>query len=96
MRRPRVGDIVEVEWVDSERIDVGWARRKRYRSAAKAGFTYGTAGYWMGGGERTCVGLSISPGNSSLTQLMSIPTVAVIRVHVLRRATKSTRRALRG
>lgn len=37
--------IVEVEWVDSERIFLGWAERKDYTAALVDRTTYRTTGY---------------------------------------------------
>lgn len=94
-RKPRTGDVVEVEWLDSERINLGWASTKRYRNAAGRPTAYRTAGYLMAGvSGRTLVALSLDPSNGSVTEAMSIPSVAVTRVSVLGRAHKRTRKAL--
>jgi hypothetical protein len=94
-RTPQTGDVVEVEWGDSERINLGWEPVKKYRRAAHHPSGYRTAGYWLGGDQgRVVVGLSVDPANGNVTEAMSIPAVAVTRVQVLGRANKRVREAL--
>lgn len=95
MKRPQTGDVVEVEWLDSEHIALGWAASGRYRDAAAAPQSYRTAGYYIGGvAGHVLVALSCDPSNSTITHCMSIPKVAVTGMKVLGRAAKRTRKAL--
>lgn len=95
MKGPRVGDIVEVEWIDSERITLGWEGTKAYRKAATHPSAYRTAGYWLGEvNGRVVIALSADPFNGSVTEAMSIPTVAVTKTTVVGRAHKRVREAL--
>lgn len=94
-KRPRTGDIVEVEWLDSEHIAIGWAAMGRYREAAKAPQAYRTAGYYIDGvDDHVLVALSADPANRTITHCMSIPKVAVTGMKVLGRADPKVRRAL--
>lgn len=94
-REPRTGDVVEVEWSDSERINLGWAPTKRYRKAAGHASTYRSAGYWLAGvPDRAVVALSADPFNGTVTEVMSIPVSAVTKISVLGRAHSRTRKAL--
>ena len=63
MVAPRVGDVVEVMWVDSEHIALGWSKVADYVSAAKHQSAYRTAGYWLFGNARVVV--TTAPGRSS-------------------------------
>lgn len=92
---PRPGDVVEVVWIDSERLTLGWDTVKAYRKAAAHEQAYRTAGYWIGSVKgRTVVALSADPYNGTLSEVMSIPDVAVTSVTVLGRAARRTRKAL--
>ena len=91
---PRTGDVVEVEWRDSEHIALGWADAKSYRDAAKRPQSYRTAGYWIAGGDQVLIALSVCPANGHITHAMSIPAVAVTKTQVLGRATRRVRKAL--
>ena len=98
-RGPRIGDVVEVEWRDSERIDVGWDRREKYVQHVKAAQTYRTAGYWMGrvkatDGEHVLICLNVDPSNGTVSHAMSIPSESVKAIGVLGRADKRIRKAL--
>ena len=93
---PRLGDVVEILWIDSEHIALGWAPVPRYVSAARHRQSYRTAGYWLYGDEATvAIALSVDPFNKAATHVMSIPRVAVTNVSVLGRAAKKTRKALK-
>lgn len=95
-RRPRLGDVVEVLWIDSEHIALGWSPRSDYLEAIDAPQAYRTAGYWIGRRRRqTVVGLSLDPANGTMTHAMAIPDVAIARITVLGRARRRTRRALK-
>lgn len=94
-RPPRRGDVVEVEWLDSEHIALGWRPTRAYRRAGRRPQSYRTAGYWFPtGNERVLIVQSLSPANGHVTHAMSIPAVAVTKVIVLGRAAKRVRRAL--
>ncbi len=93
---PRRGDIVEVQWIDSVSISLGWAAPTRYRTAAAAPQAYRTSGYWIDGPKgHVLVALSIDLANENVVQVMSIPRVAVTCIQVLGRASRRARRALR-
>ena len=94
--KPRRGDVVEVEWLDSEHIGIGWAATGEYIKAASEPQGYRTAGYYIAAtGEHTLIALSIDPANRTMTHAMSIPSVAVKTTRVLGRADKRTRTALK-
>lgn len=96
MRHPRRGDVVELEWLDSEHIALGWSPTKEYTRAARRPQSYRTAGYFLAAtGDRTLVALSVDPANRHVTHAMSIPTVAITKAQVLARAHKSVRKALK-
>jgi hypothetical protein len=94
---PQTGDVVEVEWIDSEHIQLGWDTVAAYLEAADHQSAYRTAGYWIGGSTkgRVVVALGMDPFNGTITHVMVIPTVAVIKVTVLGRATARIRKAFR-
>ncbi len=95
-RGPRIGDVVEIEWLDSEHIALGWRPRREYLEAATAPQAYRTAGYWLSDrGGHVLVALSVDPANGQVTHAMAIPSPAVARITVLGRARRRTRRALR-
>lgn len=92
---PRRGDVVELEWLDSEHIALGWSPTRDYVKAAKAPQSYRTAGYFLAAtGDRTLVALSIDPANRHVTHAMSIPTVVIQKAQVLGRANRRVRKAL--
>lgn len=39
-----LGSVVEVEWIDSEHVDLGWADAEKYREALRDRTTYRTVG----------------------------------------------------
>lgn len=93
---PRRGDVVELEWLDSEHIALGWEPTRKYLDAARMPQSYRTAGYYLAAtGDRTLVALSVDPANRTVTHAMSIPTVAITRRQVLGRANKRVRKALK-
>lgn len=95
-KKARRGDIVEVEWVDSEVITLGWASVKDYLAAVKPPQAYRSAGYFLAmTDEHVVLALSMDPSNGSVTQVMSIPKVAVTATQVLGRAHRRTRKALK-
>lgn len=96
MRLPRVGDVVEVHWNDSESIQLGWSPRSAYKAAAARPQGYRTSGYYLGKAKgRTLIGLSVDPVNQQANGVMAIPTCDIRDLQVLGRATKRTRKALR-
>lgn len=96
MGKPRIGDVVEVRWVDSEHIALGWERSSEYRHAAGRPSSYRTAGYWIGSIRgRTVIALSLDPASRHVTHAMSIPDVAITETQVLGRANKRVRKAIR-
>lgn len=95
-KKVRRGDIVEVEWVDSERINLGWKRTKPYRRATAERSGYRTSGYWLDGAkDRVLIVQSMGLINRHVTDAMSIPRSAVTSIRVLGRAHKKVRRILR-
>lgn len=96
-RKPRRGDVVEVAWVDSEGINLGWDRLKLFRRAARRNpDCYRTSGYWVGGVKgRVVIGQSLSLYNGHVRDVMSIPAVAVTGIVVLGRSNKRVRQAIR-
>ena len=95
MKKPRVGDVVEVLWHDSEEIRLGWVAVAEYRAAVEHPSGYRTAGYWIGTShDRTLIALSVDPFNGNVTGVMSVPSVAVFSIKVLGRADKRVRKAL--
>ena len=97
MKPPRRGDVVEVSWVDSEHIELGWSRVRQYRRAARRNpDSYRTSGYWIDRVKgRVVIAQSLGLGNRAVTHVMSIPEVAVTRMVVLGRSNRRVRRALR-
>ena len=96
MRPPRTGDVVEVMWVDSEHIALGWSKVADYIAAAKHQSAYRTAGYWLFGNSHVVVlALSLDPYNGHATHAMSIPRKAVSRMQVLGRSNRRVRKAMR-
>lgn len=94
-RKPRRGDVIEVMWLDSERISVGWAATGRYIEAGSEPQAYRTAGYFIGKPKRhVLIALSVDPRNQLITDVMSIPKVAITQTRVLGRATRRVRKAL--
>lgn len=91
---PQTGDVVEVEWRDSERVSLGWAPVKRYRKVSKHPSAYRTAGYWLSQPDTpVLVGLSLDPFNGTAAEVMCIPRSAVTSVKVLGRSNKRLRKA---
>ena len=96
MKPPRLGDVVEVQWLDSEHVALGWDTVSAYVKAIKAPQSYRTAGYYIvDTKEHLLVALSIDPANRHITHAMSIPVATVTKVTVLGRSTKRVRKALR-
>jgi hypothetical protein len=97
VKPPRCGDVVEVAWVDSEHIELGWAPVSDYRKAARRNpEAYRTSGYWMDRVKgRVVIAQSLSLYNRHTTHIMSIPEVAVTDMRVLGRSNKRVRKALR-
>lgn len=97
MKPPKHGDVVEVEWDDSEHIQLGWDTVKRYLRAADHPHAYRTAGYWLEGStkDRAVIALSLDPFNGNVTHCMAIPATAIRKTTVLGRAHPRTRKALR-
>ena len=95
-RRPRLGDVVEIHWRDSQSIDLGWRPRSEYLGTVRAPQAYRTAGYWLGrvAGMVTVVA-SVDPANQAVANAWTIPAVAIDRIRVLGRARRRTRRALK-
>lgn len=95
-RKPRVGDVVEIEWLDSEGLHLGWREPSEYVAAVKEPQAYRTSGHWLGrpAGHALVVS-SIDVANRNVTQSFSIPASAIVKLRVLSRASKATRKALR-
>jgi len=95
--KPRTGDVVEVEWLDSEHIAIGWKHPREYVRAADVPQAYRSAGYLIDGTkDHVLIALSIDPANRTVTHCMSIPKVAVTATHVLGRGSRKVRKALDG
>jgi hypothetical protein len=93
---PRTGDVVEVAWLDSESIDIGWSAVSDYRKAGNRPQSYRTAGYFIEEGKQAVlIALSMSVVNRTLSHVMAIPVVAVQKMTVLGRANARVRKALR-
>ena len=97
MKGPKHGDVVEVEWDDSEHIQLGWDTVKAYRKAADHPHAYRTAGYWIEGSKkgRAIVALSIDPFNGNITHCMCIPATAIAKTTVLGRTNRRVSRRLK-
>jgi hypothetical protein len=95
--KPQHGHDVEVEWDDSEHIQLGWDTVKAYMRAVDHPHAYRSAGYWITGSKkgRSVVALSLDPYNGNITHCMAIPATAITKVTVLGKAHKRTRKALR-
>ncbi len=92
----RRGDVVELEWIDPERVALGWAPTTDYVKAVRRPQSYRTAGYFIAETkDRVLVALSIDPANHHVTHAMSIPAVAITRRQVLGRSNRRVRKALR-
>lgn len=93
--KPRVGDIVAIDWLDSQSIRMGWAPVSEYVEAAKRPQSYHTAGYWLGKhAGHALVTISVDVPNRHVWQAATIPMVAIVKLRVLSRASKATRKAL--
>lgn len=94
---PKHADVVEVEWADSEHIQLGWDTVKAYLKAADHVHAYRTAGYWIEGSkkDRAVIALSLDPFNGNVTHVMCIPKVAITKITVLGRADARVRKALK-
>lgn len=78
------GDLIEVEWIDSERVRLGWADRDEYVDALKDRTTYFTAGYLVEEDDAGVV-VSHSKGTNGLyCDAMKIPKAAVVSRRRLR------------
>jgi hypothetical protein len=97
VKPPRRGDVVEVAWVDSEHINLGWEATGQYRRAARRNpEAYRTSGYWLDRVKgRVVIVQSLSLYNRHVSEVMSIPEVAVTDMRVLGRSNKRVRKALR-
>jgi hypothetical protein len=95
VKKPRLGDVVEVEWLDSQHIDLGWASVAEYIKAARRPQSYRTAGYFIEHRKHLLIGLSLDPSNRLMTNAMSIPSKVVTSIKVLGRSNAKVRKALR-
>jgi hypothetical protein len=95
--KPKHGDVVEVEWDDSEHIQLGWETVRAYLRAADHPHAYRSAGYWIEGSKkgRAIVALSLDPYNGNVTHCMAIPATAISKVTVLGRSNARVRKALK-
>jgi len=94
-RKPRLGDVVEVEWLDSQHIDMGWSPVADYIAAARQPQSYRTAGYFIEHRKHLLIGLSLGPSTGRMTNAMSIPSKVVVRMKVLGRSNARVRKALK-
>lgn len=93
--KARRGDVVELEWLDSEHIAIGWEPTKAYLRAARQPSSYRTAGYFLAETRsHVLVALSIDPRNRTVTHCMSIPVAVITKRQVLGRANRRVRKAL--
>jgi len=80
----KAGDLVEVEWYDSERVTLGWAPAEEYLEALKDRTVYRTAGYFVGE-DADHVMVSHSRSDSgSFGDAMVIPRAVVIQMRDLK------------
>ena len=95
-RKPRLGDVVEIDWLDSQALHFGWRAPSEYVEAVKEPQGYRTAGHWLGrhAGHALVVS-SITVANRHVTEGFTIPASAIVKLRVLSRASKATRKALR-
>jgi hypothetical protein len=95
MRKPRIGDVVEVLWEDSESVACGWSKRSDYAGHVATPQAYRTAGYWMGrSAGRVMIAASADPRGGTINHVMAIPVSCITETRVLGRAAKRTRKAL--
>ena len=95
-KQARIGDVVEVEWVDSEHIGIGWKKRSEYVRVAVAPQAYRTSGYFIAQvGGHVLICLSIDPRNRRVADITSIPVSAVLTTRLLGRSNKRVRQALK-
>lgn len=74
-----VGRLIEVEWHDSERVELGWESAQDYIDALNDRRIYRTAGYFIGETEAgIMVANSRSEDNGTFNAAMVIP-VAVVK-----------------
>lgn len=93
-RKPRIGDVVELRWQDSERLRLGWDKRREYLRVA--GSEYRTVGYWLGESKGHAVmASSISPGTHNVSDSSATPLGCVKSVRVLARTPRRMRKAIR-
>jgi hypothetical protein len=97
MKAPKLGDVVEAMWVDSEHIALGWVPVSKYVEAAKHPSAYRTAGYWLYGDSKViAIALSLDPYNGHATHAMAIPRCAVTSIRVIGRSNARVRKAFSG
>ncbi len=80
--------LVEVEWVDSVRVEQGWRSGGYYRKAARGKLAMRTrvAGYLVkSDDEAVTVALGWDPKSGCYCEAMVVPVVAVTRLHTLLR-----------
>jgi hypothetical protein len=94
MSKPRIGDVVELVWDDSERLRLGWDKRREYLRVA--GSEYRTVGYWLGKSKGMAVlTSSISPGTGSVSDSSATPLGCIKSVRVLARTPKAARKGIK-
>lgn len=72
------GRLIEIEWWDSERVELGWATATEYIDALNDRRVYRTAGYFIAETDAgVMISHSISPGNETFGASMVIPTPVI-------------------
>ena len=71
------GDLIEVEWYDSERVTLGWADEDEYRHALEDRSIYRTAGYFVGETDDSIMVSHSRSENGTYNDAMVIPRAVV-------------------
>lgn len=76
-RHAKPGDLIEVEWWDSERVTLGWASEAEYREALEDRSLYRTAGYYVGETDDSLMVSHSRSDNGTYNDAMVIPRAVV-------------------
>lgn len=77
------GTLVEVEWWDSERVNLGWASRDDYLVALGDRSVYRTAGYVVGEDEASVMVSHSRSDSGNYSDAMLIPRAAIKAMRTL-------------
>lgn len=76
--------IVEVEWVDSQRVELGWEPRSEYRKAHRASLRHSSTGYVLRSDKRALTLIqSYQHVGGHVTTGITIPRPAIVRQRTL-------------